>query len=425
MWNPDAEPIVYPPAFAERVVEAWAKLDDNPQPAPAVKCVGKILDVLYQASFLYEEGEPVRCRVVLADPEDCKQGDGPPTGFHILRFAEPREFTPEEIRKLAPAASYYRSILGIHYNADRGVSIWGIVETGTRWVNRIDGGRFDGAPLPPHLLVHVISPGHLLTACGYRRLVELDGGRVQQTGFDPFKSEWLARHFRPVREWLQKRLAETRLEGANVEDSFIRMMAQSVVRRVLSLVRRRAHGGMMICLPQESPDLQSLARVLRIRCPFGSRPSTEHFSELMLRAMARLSLVGHRHGFESVSWENYQNIDDHILSEIDESFVEFAHLLADLMAVDGALILTKRLELVGFGGEVLGEKPITEVFRAMDLNGTVTHREMADGYGTRHRSAYRFVAEVPESLIIVISQDGAVRFVTSREDRVVYWPYLP
>ena len=181
----------------------------------------------------------------------------------------------------------------------------------------------------------------------------------------------------------------------------------------------------MICLPQESLELESLSRVLRIRCPFGSRPSTEHFSELMLRAMSRLSLVGHRHGFESVSWENYQNIDDHILSEIDESFVEFAHLLADLMAVDGALILTKRLELVGFGGEVLGEKPITEVFRAMDLNGTVTHREMADGYGTRHRSAYRFVAEVPESLIIVISQDGAVRFVTSREDRVVYWPYLP
>ena len=106
MWNPDAEPILYPPAFAERVVEAWAKLDDDPRPAPAVKCVGKILDVLYQASFLNEEGEPVRCRVLLGDPEDCKQGDGPPSGFHVLRFAEPSEFTPKEIRKLAPAASY-------------------------------------------------------------------------------------------------------------------------------------------------------------------------------------------------------------------------------------------------------------------------------------------------------------------------------
>jgi hypothetical protein len=32
-------------------------------------------------------------------------------------------------------------------------------------------------------------------------------------------------------------------------------------------------------------------------------------------------------------------------------FFEFAHFLADLMAVDGALVVTKRLELVGFGAE--------------------------------------------------------------------------
>lgn len=60
------------------------------------------------------------------------------------------------------------------------------------------------------------------------------------------------------------------------------------------------------------------------------------------------------------------------------------------MAVDGALVLTKRFQLVGFGGEVLGEKPVNEVFRAIDLNGTVTQREMADSFGTRHRSACRF-----------------------------------
>ncbi len=61
--------------------------------------------------------------------------------------------------------------------------------------------------------------------------------------------------FRPVREWLQSRLLETRLEGANVEDCFVRMMAQSVVRRALSIVRGRGHGGMLIFLPDESPDI--------------------------------------------------------------------------------------------------------------------------------------------------------------------------
>ena len=139
----------------------------------------------------------------------------------------------------------------------------------------------------------------------------------------------------------------------------------------------------------------------------------------------RMSLVGHRHGYKSVTWADYQKIDDPILTEIDESFFEIEHLFADMMAVDGALILTKRFEVVGFGGEVLGERPVGEVFRALDLEGTITEREQADSSGTRHRSAYRFVSEVPESLAIVISQDGAIRFVTGRDERVVYWPYLP
>lgn len=78
-------------------METRAELDNKPPPAPSVKCVGKILDVFYQSSFLNEEGEPVRCRVMLADPVDWKQGEGPPSGFYVLRFAEPREFAPEEI----------------------------------------------------------------------------------------------------------------------------------------------------------------------------------------------------------------------------------------------------------------------------------------------------------------------------------------
>jgi DNA integrity scanning protein DisA with diadenylate cyclase activity len=425
MTGPDQELIVYPPVFAQRVVEAWNSLEEQPTIQPSLNCLTTVLDILYQASFLHEEGQPVRCRLIISDSTDWKQGEGPPNGFHVLRFAEPRPFTPQEIRKLAPAASYYRSILGVKDDGAKGLSIWGIIQTGTRWVNRVDGGRLDGAPLPPQFVGHILGAGRLMVARGYLRLLELNSGHVLNTGFDPFKSQWLPGHFRPVRQWLQDRLTATRLEGANVEDCFVRMMAQSVVRRILSIVRSRGHGGMLIYLPQESANLQALSHLLRIRCAFEPRASTEHFSELMLRAMTRLSLVGHKHGFASVSWSDYQKIDDPILSEIDESFFEIANLFADLMSVDGALILTKRFEVVGFGAEVLGERPISEVFRAVDLEGSETVRERADSSGTRHRSAYRFVSEVPESLAIVISQDGAIRFVTGREGRVVYWPYLP
>ena len=415
---------IYPPQFAEALTRTWRALEDAPG-LPGLACLTAIFDTLYQVSFLNEESVPVRCRIILADPGDWKQGEGPPSGFHVLTFGETRPFSAQEVRKLAPAASFYRALLGIQYTPETGARIWGLVESGARWVNRVDGGRFLGAPLPAHLVVHILGPGRLLTACGYQRLLELDGGRILETGFDPFKSKWLPARFRPVRDWLQQRLADAHVEGAEVEGVFISMMAQNVLRRILSIVRQRGHGGMMLFVPLELKASDDLQKWLRIRCPLSPTPSTKRFSELMLRVMARMSIVGHRHGFKSVHWEDYQELEDPVLAEIDESFLELANLFADLMNVDGALVVSEQLELMGFGAEVLGESPVTDVHRALDLEGTQTIVERADNSGTRHRSAYRFVMLVPDSVVAVISQDGSVNFVANQDGRVVYWPYLP
>lgn len=419
------EPIVYPPQFAERVAEAWAQLNFDCPPLPSTTCLTVLLNTLFQAGCLYEEGEPVRCRVILADPTDWNRGEGPPAGFHVLHFTEPRPFTAQEIRKLAPAASYFRSMLGVHYSPAHGAAIWGLVESGARWVNRADGGRFQGVPLPYRFVVHVLGPGKLLTACGYHRLLELDAGRILLTGFDPFRSNWIPAHFRPFRTWLLERLAAVFPNGAPVDERFLKLMAQNVVRRAVSLVRGRGHGGMLIYLPLRLKGAPELSRILRIRCEFGAESSTDRFTELMLQAMQRLSLLGQRHGLKRVSWEHYQEFEDAELAEIDESFFEMAHLFADLMGVDGALVLTERFELVGFGAEVLGETPVKTVHRALDLEAVAVRPEPADGSGTRHRAAYRLVESVPDALALVISQDGAVRFVAHRDDRVTYWPYLP
>lgn len=52
-----------------------------------------------------------------------------------------------------------------------GMSIWGMIESGGRWVNRVRGGRFHGVPLPPHPVVHILGPGRLLVGCGYDRVL--------------------------------------------------------------------------------------------------------------------------------------------------------------------------------------------------------------------------------------------------------------
>ena len=96
------------------------------------------------------------------------------------------------------------------------------------------------------------------------------------------------------------------------------------------------------------------------------------------------------------------------------------------MAVDGALVLTATWDVIGFGAEIHGASNRNElVYRALDLEATAIIEERADEAGTRHRAAYRLSREHPECMIIVVSQDGAVRYVGNVKGKVTYWELGP
>ncbi len=244
-------------------------------------------------------------------------------------------------------------------------------------------------------------------------------------GFDPFRSKWLPKHFEPFRAGLLEGLEIDSLPVGNVRlcDSFVRDVAQSVMRRVLSLVRGRGHGGMLIYLDDsEDPRLDNW---LRIRTRFQHDAATDRFQHLMLRLMQRTLEVGAANGIREVRWKDFLQMQDASLGKLHESLVEFSHFLADLMSVDGSLVLNREFRLIGFGGEILGDSHVTTIERAIDLEADKSVTEQADSSGTRHRSAYRLVSCVQDAIAIVVSQDGAVRFLAHHGGRLVYWPYLP
>ena len=75
-------------------------------------------------------------------------------------------------------------------------------------------------------------------------------------------------------------------------------------------------------------------------------------SELIFAVMRTLSAVGAEQGLKTVGWKEYQELKDDRLAELNEAIFEFAHFLADLMAVDGALVLTAARDIIGFGAEI-------------------------------------------------------------------------
>ena len=103
--------------------------------------------------------------------------------------------------------------------------------------------------------------------------------------------------------------------------------------------------------------------------------------------------------------------------------MEVAHLVAALATTDGAVVMNKRYELLGFGGEISGKLADVEtVLRALDVEGDEFEEGSTESVGTRHRSAYRLCKELPDVLVVVVSKDGDVSFVRQLESgEVAYW----
>lgn len=418
----------YPTQIAQALAERWKERELPAELLPDKSSLVQLLNAAYQATLLREEGDVVQCRIIVAGPsefeQELKRGDSP---LHVLRFSNTTALTPYNLRKLAAAAGYYRGILAVEVNGERGLEIWGMIVTGTSWVNRIEGGRSDGPALPDNLVIQAIGPGHLIAASGYSRVLESAAGKLLTEGFDPFRSQWLPKLFGTVRESLLDEMAvgEEANSAPQMCDSFIKDVAQSVVRRVLRLVRTRAHGGMLVYLPDGTGDKPLIDEWFRFRVRFTPDASSLRFRTLMLRLMKRAREVGEARGLAVVTWNDYQQMQDAELAQVDGALIEFGHFLADLMNVDGSLVLDRSFRLIGFGAEILGDSHVRCINRAVNIEATETIAEPGDSAGTRHRSAYRLVSGFNDAIAVVVSQDGAVRFVAHQNNKLTYWPYLP
>ena len=418
---------VYPANMATALHEEWQKRNLDCAVLPSLETTAVLLDAMYQASLLREETEPIQCRIIVAPPTEFagQLADGA-SQLQVLRFTEPCAMTPHQLRKLAAAAGYYRSLLVVDANSKP--NIWGMAVTGTEWVNHVDGEYSTELGLPKRLVIHCIGPGHLIAASGFQRVLETSGGKLLTEGFDPFRSLWLPQRFGDFRERMLEVLdadQDHTPSPTQMCDSFVKDVAQGVVRRALRLVKNSGYGGMLVYLPEDFANSSYLDKWLRFRVLFCDDDSTLRFRRVMLALMKRARQVGQALGFAVVTYADYERMQDAELAQIEESLIEFAHLLADLMSVDGSLVLDRSFRLIGFGAEILGDSHVKTIHRGLDLEAGQTLVEPADSSGTRHRSAYRLVDGLKDALAVVVSQDGDVRFVAHHHGKLTYWPYLP
>ncbi|BCS35492.1 hypothetical protein TBR22_A47230 [Luteitalea sp. TBR-22] len=401
----------YPRDLARLVRVAWRQRRASGQapPVPHLAALESLLSVCYQASLLREEGRGVTFRLVVGSAAQFPENAGPPDGLHRLVFARRRWLDAQELRRLAPAADAARALIGVRLSS-KGVQVWGLLHAGVQWLA-------DADQVGSLLLVSVASPGHLVVTLGGTTLAELGHGRLGTSEVDALESPVLLASFGGLAGALA---AASPASASHDAGEFASGLAGHVLRRAVAIMREGRHGGTLVVIPAHRMAALTVDGSLRTKYRFaedhGGRRALTIAAGIMRDIAARAGEP------PCPAWRTFLAGRAGAFRDQDLALLELSQLVSGLSQVDGAVVLTDALDIVGFGAEIGGHlQSVQRVAHALDLAGTSRQWVRADRVGTRHRAAYRLCQAVHEALVLVVSQDGGLRLVRWQDEAVTYW----
>jgi hypothetical protein len=408
----------YPPDLAKYVEQHWPK--DQVLSVPRDLLV-EALSIAFQASLTSEEARPTRFRLLLTPLDRLPENGVPNQGVLRLRFDLSRPLTADEVRRLAPSTPFETALIGAQAE-DGKLRIWGIAHSGPAWLAPTSGGRSLVPNWTYDPIIHVTGPGQLAVRCAGKLVGALERGLLVDAMMDVFDSDWLPDLFVKEREQVRAEHAARQAMTQSptlVEHSLVGRVGQHMLRRSIQLVRGARQGGMLLMV-DAAPEADATAlHGLRLKYRFQHDEPSRRYRTLLFEILERVAAATTK---ATVQWSDFVLDSNPDLERLERAVFELSRLVANLTSIDGAVVLDKRLGLLGFGAEVSAELPApSRVFRALDTEARRRQPEDIENVGTRHRAAYRFAQVHPYGLAIVISHDGGVTFVANRDGEVVFW----
>jgi hypothetical protein len=271
-------------------------------------------------------------------------------------------------------------------------------------------------------IIHVNGPGKISVRCAGKLVGAIERGELVDAAIDVFESEWVPALFSRQRDDVRAEhdaLQSQTQSPTSVEHSLVGKVSQHMLRRAIQIIRGARHGGMILVVDRELAAAHAGLAGLRLKYRFAEDEPSQRYRSLQLRILEAVAAATSK---PSVGWLDFASNSSADLENLEQAVFEWSRVIANLAAIDGAVVLDKRFDLLGFGAEVSADLPTPErIFRALDTEGNEHRLDDIENVGTRHRAAYRFVKGHPEGLAIVVSQDGGVAFVANRSGEVVFW----
>lgn len=430
----------YPKDIIPNLKKACKRFKDRkyakPPTLPPDKELQVLLDTAFHASFLTEEGRRPGFRIIYM-PFETEQKEKNDKYFYnrhrLINLDTPRPYSVSEINRLAPVAELTRLMICVSNSSPKGqkptLQIWGLLEVGENWWKFVHNETSEGMPPPNYFAITSMNPGELSVSAEGEVFVTLKSGNLIYPESTAIWDGPVSNFLQPARDKLYESVISTldikSFDKKGQDDDYPHCCYNYFLERILFYIREKSHGGTLIIVPNYiSKDDTRLTDRLSLKYPC----SYDYAWEVMIS-----HLVNHRkyYDFHFPLWDgtidmNQNNFHEYCMlsteeDEIDEAIGDVAQAIASMTSVDGAVVLTDELKVLGFGAEVLAVSPS---LREVKIEGgsKFNHRIPIESFGTRHRSAFRFCSSLEEAVIFLVSQDGGVKATKRVGKEVILWP---
>jgi hypothetical protein len=394
---------------ATHVIEGWNNVVTgggySAPPCPTAAVLRRILELLNYASGIPEEGRYPRFSVLATAAEQPVDG--------AWRLSNPRPVSVSELRRLLPATDAQKSALLIEWSPDDAIAIVGLVDMGTSW-RRARLGLAYHYNAPPNLIIEVERPNRFSIYQGQFRLGTFSDGELDTPrGLD--MPLFLHAPTSAGLADLCTRLVRPKREPPKEYHSIEFTALWNCYASIANSIALASHGGTLILLA--SPEID--AKTTRVK--YGLRSSR------LSDAFVAFMNARHRSADRYFDQDMGKRVAAGELAKLDrewqrrfEELVECIRFVARLAECDGAVVLNRSLDVLGFGCELTAPLApgYTVLSKSEDFGSSVKPLDV-EQFGMRHRSALKYVSQHPGAVALVVSQDGPISGIWAENGSVL------
>jgi hypothetical protein len=336
--------------FARHRADAIRRGEEHLAPLPDAETIEAVIDAAFWASLRREEGYEPRISLAFLSREEA---------LHPLILERPLPLSPAALTRVAPAVERPGIHLGVWRDQDE-LCVWGTTRT-----------------IPVLCFVLEVAAPGLLVVKHHRGEESRKFVNVAVLEGDQIKVVDESASNEPDCPALL-----TSLLGFDSPASWVQSV-NALVQMAVSM-RAHGHGGSLLVVPAGTESWrESIVQPI----PYAVSPPFLELAHMSQEAVDQT---------ERPAWQ--------------EAFGATVAAVAGLTAVDGAVVLTDRYELLGFGATIARRKgcpQVEQVTLTEPIEGAtpvLTHPDQLGG--TRHLSAAQFIQDQRDAVALVASQDG-------------------